>query len=211
MGPDVTRRVAAGMAVGLLFVVAAVSGMGAHLVRGWFLPVMAVTGLIVLACVPEAARRTTATGALLLLLPIGAWIGVVGQQPDVSSAPPVLAADGSTLGARLGDASNPLLSDRGGDVTVLQVMLAVAERGPAALDGRAVTVTAVSDGRGSISRLAMVCCIADARRVPLAVRGALPSNGLWVRVTGHLRVDGSSVVLVADKVHVIGTPDRTVL
>jgi len=204
-------RIAIATAVGLLFIATAASSLGAHLVRGWFLPVLAGTGVVVLACVPEAARRTTATGALLLLLPIGAWLGVVGQQPDVAAAPPLVATDGSSMGNRLGAAANPLLTGAGGNVTVLQVLLAQSRLGPAALDGRTVVVTGVSDGRRSLSRLAMVCCIADARRVPLAVRGPLPRAGSWVRVSGHLRVERTSVVLVADSVRTVAAPARPVL
>jgi hypothetical protein len=212
VGSDVKRqRLALTTAVGVVFVVTAMTGLGGHLVRAWFLPVLALTGAVVVACAPEAARRATATGALALLLPLGAWCGVAGQQPDVAAAPPLLAADGASLGSRLGDGTNPLLSGAGGEVTVLQVLLAATELGPAALDGRGVVVTGVSDGRSSISRLAMACCIADARRVPLTVRGPLPASGTWVRVTGRLRAQGGRVVLVDDRVQTVPAPDRAVL
>lgn len=205
------RRLIAYLVTGVMFGAIAVTAMGAHLVRGWFLPVVGVTGVAILWCAKPAASRTGIAGSLVLLLPVAAWLGVVGQQPDVSGAPSAVSADSVGLQRRLGDAANPLLEGKGGSVSVLQVLLAVSQVGPAALDGRQVEIVGVSDGRSSISRLAMVCCIADARRMPLGVRGALPPAGGWVRVTGRLQAKDSSVVLVAEHASSVPTPSRPVL
>lgn len=206
-----SARTAAVVAVGLLFLVAALTGFGGHLVRPWFLPALAVAGVLVVASATIVGRQSTATTALLVLLPVAAWIGVAGQQPSVSAAPlAATSADGGPQ-RRLGDAPNPLLSGSGGAVDILQVLTASSQLGPAALNGRAVEVLGVSDGGKAVSRLAMVCCIADARRVTLQVRGALPREGQWVRVTGHLRAGDRELVLVPDSVEAIRPPERPVL
>jgi hypothetical protein len=204
-------RTAAIVAVGVLFLVAALTGVGGHLVRPWFLPALGVAGVLVVASATIVGRQTTATMALLALLPVAAWIGVAGQQPSVSAAP--LAATGADGGPqrRLGDAPNPLLSGSGGRVSILQVLTASSQLGPAALNGRAVEIVGVSDGAGALSRLAMVCCIADARRVTLQVRGELPRKGQWVRLTGHLRAGDREIVLVPDSVESVRAPERPVL
>ena len=204
-------RTAAVAAVGLLFVGAAFTGTGGQLVRSWFLPVLAVAGVLIVACATTVARQSTMTMAMVFLLPVAAWVGVAGLQPSVSTAPLVaINADGGPQ-QRFGDRPNPLLSGAGGAVDILQVLIASSELGPAALNGQHVELTGVSDGSGSVSRLAMVCCIADARRVRLRVEGSLPPKGQWVRLTGDLRAGDSEIVLVAEHAQRIRPPSRPVL
>jgi hypothetical protein len=204
-------RTVAVASVGLLFVAAAFTGTGGQVVRPWFLPVLGVAGALIVACAASVARQSTSTMALVVLLPLAAWLGVAGQQPAVSAAPLVaISADGGPQ-QRFGDRPNPLLSGPGGAVDILQVLVATSELGPAALDGKHVELTAVSDGSGSVSRLAMVCCIADARRVRLRVEGSLPRKGQWVRVTGELRAGDSEIVLVAQRIQATRPPSRPVL
>ena len=204
-------RTAAVAAVGVLFLVAALTGAGGHLVRPWFLPALAVAGVLVVASASLVGRQTTSVMALVALLPVAAWIGVAGQQPSVSSAPvAATSADGGPQ-RRLGDAPNPLLTGAGGAVDILQVLTASSQLGPAALNGRSVEVVAVSDGAHAVSRLAMVCCIADARRVTLQVRGELPREGQWVRITGRLRAGDRELVLVPSTIESVRPPERPVL
>ena len=204
-------RTAAAAAVGLLFVSAALTGTGGQLVRPWFLPVLGLAGVLIVVCASTVARLSTSSMALIILLPVAAAIGVAGQQPTVSDAPLLaMSADGGPQ-ARIGDRPNPLLSGTGGDVDILQVLIASSQLGPAALNGKHVELTAVSDGTGSVSRLAMVCCIADSRRVSLRVQGTLPRKGQWVRLTGDLRAGDSEIVLVADRIQPIRPPSRPVL
>jgi hypothetical protein len=199
-----SRVVVAALGAGL--VAAAASGRAGLYVRGYFIPVLAVTALLALAWVrpPRLAGRTWAV--LLLPLVVAAGIGP-GQAASVSQG----QLSGG-LGARLGDGPNPLLNGQGGTVTLLQIDLAAEQLGPVALMGREVVVDAEVASPSSVERLVMVCCAADARPVTLTVHGArLPGAGGWVELHGHLSAGGGNVALTADHVRTIPVPSAPIL
>ena len=190
-------------ALGAGFVAAWASGRAALFVRPWFAPVMAVAGalLIVAAWRGRAALTPATAGILLLPLVAGLALG-----PGLAGRIPPGPGNGQ-LPSRLGDSAQRLLTaDGGGAVTLLDIALAERRVGAAFLEGRRVVVDGTVNGPNEIGRLAMVCCAADARPVTLEVVGTLPSEGTWVRVTGHLSARGGRVVLAATSVLRIPTP-----
>jgi hypothetical protein len=113
----------------------------------------------------------------------------------------------STPAARIGDGHNPLVSGRGGAVTLLQILQAEQQVGGVLLAGRPVQVDAIIDRPNRLERSVIVCCAADAQRIAVGVKGlSLSPNGHWVRVTGHLGTSGTQTVIVATSVHAIPTP-----
>lgn len=104
--------------------------------------------------------------------------------------------------------------------TVLDVMEAAADAGPAGLEGRFVTLVGQCDLPGGprserfdLFRLVVTCCVADASSVSLEVQrppGKVPDSGSWVRVEGILKYDsqfGSTrPVLHATKIQPIPQP-----
>ena len=196
--------------VGAALVAAVLVGRAGLLVRPWFLPLLAGAGvLLVLAGLRHDGGGVRRTTIGVLLLPVVAGMALT---PGVAARAPAGApTDGSAIESRLGEAPNPLLAGGGGQVTLLQVVLAEREVGAAALDGRAVTLEATVDGGGQLSRLVMVCCAADARPVRVPVRGSLPATGTWVRATGRLVAAGATLVLDLTSVTPIDVPARPLL
>ena len=201
-----SRLAVAALGAGLIAAVA--SGRASLYVRGYFVPVLAVTGiaLIALSWVRPPHLSRSAWAVLLLPLVVAAGIGP-RQAASVSQG----QLSGG-LGARLGDGPNPLLDGRGGPVTLLQIDLAAEQVGPVALMGREVVVDAEVASPSSVERLVMVCCAADARPVTLTVHGAhLPAAGKWVEVHGRLSASGGDVDLTADHVRTIPVPAAPIL
>ena len=191
-------------AAGAAFVAAALTGRGALFVRSWFVPVLAATGLALVAVAWRGTVRISTGAAVVLLVP--AVVGLA-LSPAVAGRITTFAGTGAPVQARLGDGSNPLLAGAGGGtVTVLQIVLAQEQVGAVYLDGRPVTVDGVVDGH-TLTRLVMVCCAADARPVSVPVRGPLPPQGTWVRVSGRLSATGGSLSIVARHVAAIPTPE----
>ncbi len=129
----------------------------------------------------------------------------------VARVPAGAPGDGAAIESRLGEADNPLLTGGSGEVTLLQVVLAGRELGAAALDGRPVTLQAQVRGPDTLTRLVMVCCAADARPVGITVEGTLPADGTWVRASGTLAADGSTLLLRLDAAEEIPVPARPLL
>jgi hypothetical protein len=206
-GPARPARMAvAALGAGLLAAVA--SGRAGLYVRGYFVPVLAVTGVALLLVAwlrpPRLSRRAWA----VLLLPLVVAMGIGPHQAATLSQGQLSGG----LGARLGDGPNPLLAGGGGVVSVLQVQLAAEQVGPVALMGRDVVVDAVVASPSSVERLVMVCCAADARPVILSVAGIhLPARGRWVEIHGHLSASDGRVVLDASGVRVIPVPTAPIL
>lgn len=200
-------RVAVG-GMGAAMVAAALSGRADLYVRGYFVPVLGVAGVALLALAATLPLRASRSAAMLLALPVVAGLGIGPAQAASLPAAPA----GGQVGARLGDGSNPLVAGGAGPVTVLQIQLAAQEEGPAALIGRRVTVEAEVASPTSIERLAMVCCAADARPVVLDVTGRpMPKRGTWVTVTGTLTVNAGQAALVADTVRTVPVPASPIL
>jgi hypothetical protein len=195
------------MAVGVAMIASVVSGRSALLVRPWFVPVLLVTGaVLVVAALTVHSRATPAAALLVVPIVVGATLS-----PDAVGRISQGRADAASLSARLGDRADPLLSGRGGPVTLLQIRVAEAEAGGVALAGRHVTVEALSGRGNTISRSVMVCCAADARTITLRVIGArLPASG-WVRIDGALTTLGRELVLQARSVRRIPTPEEPFL
>lgn len=201
-----SRLVVAALGAGL--VAAAASGRAGLYVRGYFVPVLAVTGVGLLVLSRVRPPRMSGRAAVVLLLPLVVAFGIGPRQAAGVSQGQLSGG----LGARLGDGPNPLLAGRGGPVTVLQIDLAAEQVGPVALMGREVVVDAEVTSPSSVERLVMVCCAADARPVTLAVHGArLPAAGRWVELHGRLSAPGGSVSLTADQVRVIPVPAAPIL
>lgn len=192
------------LAVGMALVVAVATGRAGLLVRPWFAPVLLVAGgLVVLAALRRPVDLSRG-GALLLMAPVVVGLtltpAVVG---GVSGGP----ADPGTLTSRIGDPANPLLAGRGGQVTLLQILLAEQSVGSVVLSGRPVTVEALVTGPHTLSRSVIVCCAADAQAVSLPESGtSLPATKTWVRVSGRLGSSGGQSVLTATSVTRIPTP-----
>lgn len=201
-----SRPAVAGLGGGL--VAAAVSGRAGLYVRGYFVPVLAVTGLGLLVLSWVRPPRLSGRAAAVLLLPLVVAFGI-GPRQAASVSQGQLSGG---LGARLGDGPNPLLAGRGGPVTVLQIDLAAEQLGPVALMGREVVVDAEVASPSSVERLVMVCCAADARPVTLTVHGArLPAPGKWVELRGRLSAGGGNVGLSVESVRSIPVPAAPIL
>lgn len=191
-------------ALGVAFVTLAVSGRAVLFVRPWFVAGLVVTGLVVLLVAWRERPSVSPSTALLLMLPVAAGLTLT---PSLVGRIPQGPATTSSLAARIGDAPNPLVAGRGGDVTLLQIMLAEQQLGGVYLAGRSVTVVATVAGPRTLSRSAIVCCAADARRIALSEVGAsLPRVGVWVRVSGRLALRGQKVILDAATVARIPSP-----
>lgn len=194
--------------MGAALVLAALSGRAGLYVRGYFVPVLAVTGVVLLVLAwrrpPHLSRRAWA----VLGLPVVVAVGIGPHQAAALSQGQLSGG----FGARLGDGPNPLLSGRGGPVTLLQVELAAEQLGPVALLGRQVSVVAEVASPSSVQRLVMVCCAADARPVSLQVAEAhLPPTGRWVEIDGRLSAANGMVVLDGASVRSIPVPSEPIL
>lgn len=194
--------------MGAALLAAAVSGRAGLYVRGYFVPVLAATGVVLVLLAWRRPPRLSRRAWAVLCLPVVVALGI-GPHQAASLSQGQLSGG---LGARLGDGPNPLLSGRGGPVTLLQVQLASEQLGPVALLGRQVSVEAEVASPSSIERLVMVCCAADARPVTLQVAGAhLPPAGRWVEIDGRLSAAGGTVVLDAASVRGIPVPSQPIL
>ena len=200
-----TRRgTVAATVAGAALVALVLTGRATLLVRPWFAPVLLATGLLVAVAALRHRVNLSRPGVVLLLAPVAVGLtltpSVVGQ---VSQG----TADVATLTQRLGDPANPLLAGKGGDVTLLQILLAEQQIGGVALAGRSVTVEAIASGPHQLSRSVIVCCAADAQLVSVPETGTtLPAKKVWVRVTGTLAAKGDKTVLEATNVTSIPTP-----
>ena len=199
-----TRGTAATAAAGLSLVALVLTGRATLLVRPWFAPILLATGLLVAAVALRHRIEMSRRAIMLLLAPVAVGLSlspsVVGQVSQGS-------ADPATLTQRLGDPANPLLSGKGGDVTLLQILLAEQQIGGVALAGRQISVEAIVSGAHRLSRSVIVCCAADAQSVSVAETGAvLPTANTWVRVSGRLTTRGDRTVLTATNVTKIPTP-----
>lgn len=193
-----------GLSVGAALVAAAVSGRAELLVRPWFVPIIAAAGVLLAAASLRSTRRVPASTAFALLLPVAVGLTLT---PSLVARAAHSNADLSTLSSRVGDPANPLLHGRGGNVTLLQILVAEQQGGGVALAGRPVTVEAFADGPHRLARSVIVCCAADAQTVALPETGpSLPRRGTWVRVHGVLSSEGETTVLTASSVSVIPTP-----
>ena len=190
--------------LGVAFVTLAVTGRAVLFVRPWFIAALVVTGLVVLLVAWREQPSVSPSAAMMLMLPLAAGITLT---PSLVGRIPQGPATTSSFAARIGDAPNPLLAGRGGDVTLLQVLLAEQQVGGVYLAGRSVTVVATVAGPRTLSRSAIVCCAADARAIALPESGApLPRVGSWVKVSGRLAVHGQQVILDADNVEHVPSP-----
>ena len=195
-------------AVGVGLFAAAISGRADLYVRGYFVPVLAVTGIGLLVLTRVRPPRLSGRAAAVLLLPLVVAVGI-GPRQAASVSQGQLSGG---LGARLGDGPNPLIDGRGGPVTVLQIDLAAEQLGPVALMGREVVVDAEVASPSSVERLVMVCCAADARPVTLTVHGArLPAPGKWVELHGRLSASGGNVAITVESVRSIPVPAAPIL
>lgn len=194
--------------LGIGMICAALAGRAALFVRPWFVPVILAAGVLLLIVAWIGRARIGVAGAALLMVPLIVGIGI---SPETATRVGAVSSQATELVARFGDGSNPLLDGGGEHVTLLDVALADREVGSVSLDGRRVIVEGVISTGGMLSRLAMVCCAADARPVGIAVRGALPPVGSWARVDGLLSSDQGTLVLVADRVESIPAPDQPFL
>lgn len=194
--------------LGVALVLAMLTGRAHLLVRGYFVPVLGVTGLGLLALAWRRPPRPARPGLLLLGLP--AVVGLALGPTQVSHVSQGILSGG--LGARLGDPSNPLTAGQGGPVSLLQIALAEDQLGAAALVGRQVSVEAQVSGPQVLQRLVMVCCAADARPVALGTTGRrLPADGAWVRASGYLSVSHGNLVLHIDGLVRIPLPTSPIL
>ena len=200
---------AAGAVLAVAFVATALTGRAQLLVRPWFVPILLATGLVVGLAVARTHVRLTPAAAFALLLPVAVGVSLT---PAVVSHASQGAANVSDLASRIGDPANPLLAGKGGNVTLLQILLAEQQLGGVQLAGRPVTIEAIVAGPRSLERSVIVCCAADAQTVSMAEAGApLPKVGSWVRVTGALTPVGTGVVLAARNVTKIATPSEPFL
>ena len=196
-------------AAGAALLTLAVTGRGTLFVRPWFLPVVALAGVTLAAASWRGSGGVkTATGALLLLPLV---VGLALPTSAVGDPTARSATGGSSVGARFGDPANPLLAGRGGAVTVLQVRAAEQDVGPVALAGQAITTTGFVSARGTLSRLVMVCCAADARAVTVPVTLQPLPVGHWVTVRGRLTVANGELVVQAMSVEKVPTPADPIL
>ena len=203
------RGTVAAVIAALAMLALVVSGRASLLVRPWFTPVLVATGALVLVAAMRHRVELTRAGTVLLLAPVAVGLALT---PSVVGRVSQGNADPATLTERLGDPANPLLQGRGGEVTLLQILLAEQQIGGVALAGRSVTVEAIVAGPHRLSRSVIVCCAADAQSVSVAERGeTLPSSKTWVRVTGKLATEGDKTVLDAVQVTRIPTPTNPFL
>lgn len=196
-------------ALGTGLFVAALSGRAGLFVRGYFVPVLAVTGMGLCAIAWLRPPRLSRLAALTLALPLVAGL-TLGPSEAAHVSQGIISGG---LGARLGDGANPLLSGAGGSVSLLQVVLAEDQVGASALVGRHISVEAQVAGPHLVQRLVMVCCAADARPVTLATGGVrLPPAGTWVRLSGALSVshDGAALLDIG-QLQQIPTPGNPIL
>jgi hypothetical protein len=201
------RAVAA--VLGIAFLVSALSGRADVLVRPWFTWVLIATGLALIAVAVWSPPAISAGATFALLLPVAVGLGLTPRVVGRVSNGEVGTA---SLSQRFGDSSNPLLSGKGGNVTLLEIRVAEQQVGAVYLSGRRVTTEAKVSGDRELSRSVIVCCAADARTLKLTEAGApLPDSGTWVRVSGRLAASKSGVVLVASKVAPIGVPSEPFL
>ena len=201
------RAVAA--VLGVAFLVSALTGRADVLVRPWFTWVLIATGLALIAVAVWSPPAISAGATFALLLPVAVGLGLTPRVVGRVSNGEVGTA---SLSQRFGDPSNPLLSGKGGNVTLLQVRVAEQQVGRVYLAGRTVTLEAKVSGLRELSRSVIVCCAADARSLKLKEAGApLPDTGTWVRVRGKLTAGNSGVVLVASKVTPIKVPSEPFL
>lgn len=195
------------LALGAGMIAAALTGRAGLFVRPWFVPVLAVCGVAMVAVAVRGGVRLSPTAMALVLAPL-----IVGASLSPATVGRVTAT-GATAAApdgRIGDGANPLLEGSEDPVTLLDVSVAEREVGAVALAGRRVSLTGAVDG-ARITRLVMVCCAADARPVGLRVTGrSLPAGG-WVEVTGALTVSGAELVVRADRVEPVDTPSLPIL
>jgi hypothetical protein len=195
-------------ALGLALVAGSLFGRSQLFVRGYFIPVLAVTGIGLVLVAWLRPPRLSRLAVLTLGLPLVAGLAMgPSQAAHVNQG--ILSGG---LGARLGDGANPLLSGGGGPVSVLQVALAEEQIGASALVGRQVSLEAQVAGAHLVERLVMVCCAADARPVTLATSGSrLPPNGSWVRASGTLSVGRGVIVFDIDRLARVATPANPIL
>ena len=196
-------------AAGASLVLAAVTARGALFVRPWFLPVLAGAGVLLAAAAVRGGARVDARATALLLVPLIAAVALPPGQAAVATFS--ASAKTSNVGARFGDPDNPLLAGRGGDVTLLQVRGAEQQLGAVALAGRQISATGFVSAPGAVSRLAMVCCAADARPVTLPVTGGSLVVGQWVTVHGRLTVVNGELMLEADSARRVRVPAEPIL
>lgn len=202
-----TARVAVAV-LGAALLAAALSGRAALYVRSYMVPVLGVTGAVLMLLAWRRPPRLSRRGWAVLALPLVVALGIGPQQAANLSQGQLSGG----LGARLGDGPNPLVDGRGGAVNLLQVDLAASQQGPVALVGREVELQAEVAGPSSVERLVMVCCAADARPVTLTVRGVrLPAQGRWVDLRGRLSAQSGQVVLDASHVQGIPVPQEPIL
>lgn len=194
--------------VGVALLAAAATGRAALYVRGYFVPVLALTGIVLVVLAWRSPPRMSRRSWAALCLPVVVGLGIGPHQAAALSQGQLSGG----LGARLGDGPNPLLTGGGGRVSVLQVELAAEQLGPVALLGRPVSLEAEVSSPTSVQRLVMVCCAADARAVTLPVQGGhLPSRGTWVRIDGRLSASNGQVVVVASRVRPASVPSQPIL
>lgn len=194
-------------ALGMAVVLAALAGRMDLFVRPWFVPVVVAMGIAVVVCAVrgtiEPSRRTLA----VLVLPVAAAALLTPQRASRLTTNVLPTAP---IAARIGD-SNALLDGDSPDVTLLDIAVAEQRLGPVALAGREVRLQAIVEDPGTVTRLAMVCCAADARPIRLPVVGSLPARGTWVDLSGALTAREGGVVLLVDTLTVIPTPDQPFL
>jgi hypothetical protein len=194
----------AAVVAGAALVALVVMGRATLLVRPWFAPILVGTGVLVAAAAVRHRVELSRRAMVLLLAPVAVGVSL---SPSVVGQVSQGAADPATLTQRLGDPANPLLAGKGGDVTLLQILLAEQQIGGVALAGRPVSLEAIVSGQHRLSRSVIVCCAADAQSVSVDETGAaLPAKKTWVRVTGRLATRGDRTVLAATDVTPIPTP-----
>ena len=198
------RGTAAVATAGAALVALVLTGRATLLVRPWFAPILLATGLLVAAVAWRHRVEMSRRAVVLLLAPVAVGVSL---SPSIVGQVSQGTADPATLTQRLGDPANPLLAGKGGDVTLLQILLAEQQIGGVALAGRQVSVEAIVSGTHRLSRSVIVCCAADAQSVNVTETGApLPAAKTWVRVTGRLATRGDETVLAATDVTKIPTP-----
>lgn len=199
-----TKGTAAAVTAGAALIALALTGRATLLVRPWFAPILLGTGVLIGAAALRHRVDLSRRGAVLLLAPVAVGLSL---SPSVVGQVSQGTADPASLTQRLGDPANPLLAGRGGDVTLLQILLAEQQIGGIALAGRTVTVEAIVAGPHQLIRSVIVCCAADAQSVSVTeVGAALPASKTWVRATGTLAAHGDKTVLDVSSVTRIPTP-----
>ena len=180
------------------------TGRATLLVRPWFAPLLLATGLLVILAALRHRVVLTRRAVVVLLAPVAVGVALT---PSVVGRVSQGSANVATLTQRVGDPANPLLAGKGGNVTLLQILLAEQQVGGVALAGRRVTVEAIASGAHRLSRSVIVCCAADAQSVSVTETGmTLPATKRWVRVTGTLGTRGDRTVLDVTDVTPIPTP-----